>query len=67
MEVALATAASGPSECAQKNHPPGVHGQAVGLARAETGLRNTPGSKRVVKKVLRFEGRAVALIDRANS
>jgi hypothetical protein len=36
--------------------PPGYHGQAPRLARAKTGLRNIPGSKRAIKKVLRFDG-----------
>ena len=34
---------------------PGEHGQAPRLARAKTDLRNISGSKRAVKKVLRFE------------
>ena len=37
---------------------PGGHGQGPRLARAKTDLRNTSGSKRAVKKVLRFDGRA---------
>ena len=39
-------------------HPPWPRGP--GLAR-ETDLRNIPGSKRAVKKVLRFNGRAAKL------
>ena len=31
-----------------------------GLASAKTWLRNIPGSKRVIKKVLRFAGRALS-------
>ena len=30
------------------------------LASAKTWLRNIPGSKRVIKKVLRFDGRALS-------
>jgi hypothetical protein len=37
------------------NLPPGEHGQAPRPRARETGLRNIPGSKRVIKKVLRFD------------
>jgi hypothetical protein len=40
--------------------PPGEHGPGGPVSLRETDLRNIPGSKRAVKKVLRFEGRTVA-------
>jgi hypothetical protein len=37
-----------------------------GLTRAKTELRNIPGSKRGVKKLLRFEGRTAKLLSNRN-
>jgi hypothetical protein len=46
---------------AERTLPPGEHGQAPRLARFDMGLGNIPGSKRAVKELLRFEGRATVL------
>jgi hypothetical protein len=42
-----------------KSTPPGYRGQAPRPRPRETALRNIPGLKRVIKKVLRFDGRAL--------
>jgi hypothetical protein len=38
--------------------PPGDHGQAPRSRARETDLRNISGSKRLIKELLRFDGRA---------
>jgi hypothetical protein len=45
---------------------PREHGQAPRLARVKTDLKNIPGSKRAVKNLLGFDGRAVVLCDVRN-
>src|SRR3954471_22108480 len=44
----------------RNSFPRGCMDRPPGLARAKTWLRNIPGSKRVIKKVLRFDGRALS-------
>ena len=45
------------------NLPPGEHGQAPRIACAKRELKNISGSESVIKKVLRFDGRALSSFD----